>query len=186
MDYTGTFDGLAVDFATNKQKASLTLNEDARQAFENLRGKQIAITIKPYKKKRSLEANAYFHTLVGKIAEITGNSKPSIKNQLLSRYGQYEMGEDGIEHFIVRDDKDVSEREDIHLQPTSAIRVLDDGKLYRVYRVIRGTHTYDTYEMSKLIDGTVSEAKELGIETITTTEIEEMMKRYGVKIGEKT
>lgn len=51
MDYTGTFDGLAVDFATNKQKASLTLNEDARQAFENLRGKQIAITIKAYKKK---------------------------------------------------------------------------------------------------------------------------------------
>lgn len=96
------------------------------------------------------------------------------------------MGEDGIEHFIVRDDKDVSEREDIHLQPTSAIRVLDDGKLYRVYRVIRGTHTYNTYEMSKLIDGTVSEAKELGIETITTTEIEEMMKRYGVKIGKKT
>ena len=46
MDYTGTFDSLAVDFATNKQKASLTLNEDARQAFENLRGKQIAITIK--------------------------------------------------------------------------------------------------------------------------------------------
>ena len=38
MDYTGTFDGLAVDFATNKQKASLTLNEDARQAFENFRG----------------------------------------------------------------------------------------------------------------------------------------------------
>lgn len=186
MDYTGTFDSLAMDFATNKQKVGLTLNEDARQAFENLRGKQVLITIKPYKKKRSLEANAYFHTLVGKIAEVTRNSKPAIKNQLLSRYGQYEMGEDGIEHFIVRDDKDVSEREDIHLQPTSAIRVLDDGKLYRVYRVIRGTHTYDTYEMSKLIDGTVSEAKELGIETITTTEIEEMMKRYGVKIGKKT
>lgn len=25
MDYTGTFDSLAVDFATNKQKASLTI-----------------------------------------------------------------------------------------------------------------------------------------------------------------
>ena len=53
MDYTGTFDGLAVDFATNKQKARLTLNEDARQAFENYRGKQIAITIKAYKKKEA-------------------------------------------------------------------------------------------------------------------------------------
>lgn len=186
MDYTGTFDSLAVDFATNKQKATLTLNEDARRAFESLRGKQISVAIKAYRKKRSLDANSYFHVLVGKIADVTGTSKPAIKNQLLSRYGQYDMDEDGIIHFIIRDDKDVSEREDIHLQPTSATRVLDDGKLYRVYRVIRGSHTYDSYEMAKLIDGTVSEAKELGIETMTPSQIREMKERWGVKIGEKT
>ena len=186
MNYTGSFDSLAVDFATNKQKATLTLNEDARRTFENLRGKQISVTIKAYKKKRSLDANSYFHVLVGKIADATGNSKPAIKNQLLSRYGQYDMDEDGIIHFIIRDDKDVSDREDIHLQPTSATRVLDDGKLYRVYRVIRGSHTYDSYEMAKLIDGTVSEAKELGIETMTPSQIREMKERWGVKIGEKT
>lgn len=33
--------------------------------------------------------------------------------------------------------------------------------------VMRGSHTYDTDEMAKLIDGTVYEAKELGIETMT-------------------
>lgn len=133
MDYTGTFDSLAVDFATNKQKASLTLNEDARQAFENLRGKQITITIKAYKKKRSLDANSYFHVLVGKIADATGNSKVYIKNKLIAEYGQY-----------------------------------------------------DTDEMSKLIDGTVYEAKELGIETMTPNQIQEMKERWGMKIGEKT
>ncbi len=186
MDYTGTFDSLAVDFATNKQKATLTLNEDARREFESLRGKQISVAIKAYRKKRSLDANSYFHVLVGKIADVTGTSKPAIKNQLLSRYGQYDMDEDGIIHFIIRDDKDVSDREDIHLQPTSATRVLDDGKLYRVYRVIRGSHTYDSYEMAKLIDGTVSEAEELGIETMTPSQIREMKERWGVKIGEKT
>lgn len=77
MDYTGTFDGLAVDFATNKQKASLTLNEDARQAFENFRGKQIVITIKAYKKKRSLDANSYFHVLVayGSCSRLHGDGR---------------------------------------------------------------------------------------------------------------
>ena len=60
MDYTGTFDGLAVDFATNKQKASLTLNEDARQAFENLRGKQIAIT---RKKEVSMQTLTFMYWL---------------------------------------------------------------------------------------------------------------------------
>lgn len=52
--------------------------------------KQIAITIKAYKKKRSLDANSYFHVLVGKIADATGNSKVYIKNKLIAEYGQYE------------------------------------------------------------------------------------------------
>lgn len=62
----------------------------------------------------------------------------------------------------------------IHLRPTTATRILDDGKLYRVYIVMRGSHTYDTKEMSTLIDGVVQEAKELGIETMTPDEIERM------------
>ena len=90
MDFTGTFDGLGMDFTTGKQKATLTLNEDAKQTFENLHDKKVVITIKAYRKKRSLDANAYFHVLVGKIADVTGNSKVYIKNKLIAEYGQYE------------------------------------------------------------------------------------------------
>lgn len=123
MDYTGTFDSLAVDFATNKQKASLTINEDARQAFENLRGKQIAITIKAYKKKRSLDANSYFHVLVGKIADVTGNSKVYIKNKLIAEYGQYETINGALVPLPLDDDIDAYNVEFVHLQPTSRTRV---------------------------------------------------------------
>lgn len=48
---------------------------------------------------------------------------------------------------------------------------------------MRGSHTYNTAEMSKLIDGTVSEAKELGIETMTPDQIEEMKQKWGFKHG---
>lgn len=186
MDYTGTFDSLAVDFATNKQKASLTLNEDARQAFENLRGKQIAITIKAYKKKRSLDANSYFHVLVGKIADATGNSKVYIKNKLIAEYGQYETINGTLVPLPLDDDIDAYNVEFVHLQPTSKTTTNQKGKVFRVNLVMRGSHTYDTDEMSKLIDGTVYEAKELGIETMTPNQISEMKERWGVKIGEKT
>ena len=71
---------------------------------------------------------------MGKIADVIGNSKPAVKNILLAKYGQYATDENGIIHMIIRDDYDVSEREDIHLSPTSNVKVLDDGKLYRVYR----------------------------------------------------
>lgn len=186
MDYTGTFDGLAVDFATNKQKATLTLNEDARQAFENLRGKQISVRIKAYKKKRSLDANAYFHVLVGKIADVTGNSKVYIKNKLIAEYGQYETINDALVPLPLDDDIDAYNVEFVHLQPTSRTTTNQKGKVFRVNLVMRGSHTYDTDEMSKLIDGAVYEAKELGIETITPNQVKEMMERWGVKVGKET
>ena len=44
--------------------------------------------------------------------------------------------------------------------------------------MLRGSSTYDTSEMSKLIDGLVSECQELGIETIPPKEIERMMQLY--------
>lgn len=47
---------------------------------------------------------------------------------------------------------------------------------------MRGSHTYDTKEMSELIKGTVQEAKALGIETATPQEIKEMEERWGLKI----
>lgn len=184
MDFTGHFESLMVDFTSGKQKAVLELNEDARQTFENLREcEKISVAINKYRKKRSLDANAYFHVLVGKIADVLGNSKPAVKNMLISKYGQYEIENGSLVNLIIREDIDVSEKEDIHLSPTSSVKTLDDGKLYRVYRLMRGSHTYNTEEMSKLIDGTVSEAKELGIETMTPDQIEEMKQKWGMKFG---
>lgn len=180
MEFTGKFNDLMVDFSTGKQKAVLTLNEDARQTFENLKDKELSIVIKAYRKKRSLDANAYFHVLVGKIADVIGNSKPAVKNILLAKYGQYARDEDGIIYMILREDIDVSEREDIHLSPTSSVKELDDGKLYRVYRLLKGSHEYDTYEMAKLIDGAVSDARELGIETMTPNQLREMKERWHI------
>ena len=63
MEFTGTFSDLMVDFSTGKQKAVLTLNEDARQTFENLKDKELSISIKKYRKKRSLDANSTFMSL---------------------------------------------------------------------------------------------------------------------------
>ena len=47
-----------------------------------------------------------------------------------------------------------------------------------IYQVYRGSHTYDTKEMSILIGGTVQEAKDLDIETMPPDELERMMKAY--------
>mgnify|MGYP003209610849 CR=1 FL=1 len=46
----------------------------------------------------------------------------------------------------------------------------------------RGSHEYDTAEMAKLIDGTVSDAKELGIETMTPTQLKEIKERWKINV----
>ena len=47
---------------------------------------------------------------------------------------------------------------------------------------MRGSHTFDSAEMSRLITATVDEAKELGIETMTPDEIARMNALWGEKI----
>ena len=52
-------------------------------------------------------------------------------------------------------------------------KIRDNGT-FAAYAMIKGSSEYDTKEMSVFIDGVVSEAKELGIQTETPEEIERL------------
>ena len=49
--------------------------------------------------------------------------------------------------------------------------------------MIKGSSEYDTGEMSRFIDGVISECKELGIQTMTPDEIEELKQKWGVEVA---
>ena len=125
--------------------------------------------------KRSLSANAYFHVLCQKVAEKTSQSLTEVKNQMIADYGQTDIN---MATIILRDDIDWRKIQGIHLHPTMATRVLDNGKLYRVYYVMRGSHTYDSKEMNILIQGIIQEAKAVGVETIPPNELHMMLERW--------
>lgn len=137
--------------------------------------------LSPHKdvKRRSLSANNYFYALCTKIAEKLRISLNEVHNQMLSRYGYPEYMDDKIVYFILPDKVDVNKLEGVHLKATSKTQVLDNGDLNRVYIVMRGSSTYNTVEMARLIDGVISEAKELDIETITVTEKDKMLEQWG-------
>ncbi|MDD3363238.1 MAG: hypothetical protein PHW34_16380 [Hespellia sp.] len=183
---TGKIHDIAIDFATRHQLITFEMNEDISASYENLKNKdKLTIEFKQYREKRSLNANAYFHVLLGKIADVQHVSKPFMKNFLLRRYGQLALIDDKLMDFIVRDDlsDQVDECEEVHLKPTSHTTTMANGKVYRVYYLLIGSHEYNTQEMSVLIDGTVSEAKELGIETMTPDDLERMKSKWGVDVG---
>lgn len=172
METTGKLAGISRDYKTDNFLISFLLFHATPDEIAELQGcDTLDVTARRHREKRSLSANAYFHSLLSKIASKLGESITERKNALIAEYGQVD---EQVKTIILADEIDWRKIEPLHLRPTTATRVLDDGRLYRVYYVMRGSHTYNTAEMSRLIDATVEQAKELGIETLTPAELERM------------
>lgn len=133
----------------------------------------VLIEVKEYKEKRTLTQNSYFHVLVGKIAQKVQSTNTEIKNHLVADYGAYDGD---IEHLILKDSVEWEKIEGIHLKPSSFVKVLDNDQLYRVFYVMKPTHVLNTAEFSRLVDGAVEEANQLGIETLLPAELERLRK----------
>jgi len=156
----------------SKGKFILQLEIEPRDVTALLE-KDLRLTLKQWHERRSLNANAYFHVLVGKIAEAVGQSNAYIKNDLIRKYGQYEYIDDKILVYITNAPPEyMYEREEVHTALHST-KVVSGVNQY-TYLILRGTHSYNTQEMSRLIDGAVNEARELGIETMSPAELERM------------
>lgn len=179
MDFTGHFNNIGRDFYTGEYIIDLRVYQDVTQAFEKFkRCEDLDIVIKKHRKKRSLDANAYYWQLLSKLAEALHVSKPFMHNHLLRQYGQTEYYDGRFVTVTIPDtdtaQKKADEDEYTHLKPTSQVRLGNDGVMYRTYKLLRGSHSYNTKEMSELIDGLVSECKQAGIETMTPDELDRL------------
>lgn len=179
MELTGKAVGASLDFDTNRFRITFEVNENdiVKAEYDKLKSyDKLKIKAVKYTQRRSLDANAYFHVLVGKIADALTISKAKAKNVLICKYGQPQLLPDGdiMVYKTNAPEEFMWEQESIHAIP---VKYEEKATFYKIYR---GSHTYDTKEMSVLIDGTVADAKELGIETDTPAEIAEMKERWGV------
>ncbi|MEE3307865.1 hypothetical protein [Sharpea azabuensis] len=118
--------------------------------------------IKEHKEKRSLNANAYAWSLISKIADALRMSKEECYLLMLKRYGQSEI-------VSVLSEIDVSGYFKYY-EPIATATL--QGKEFTHYKIFKGSSEYDTREMSILIDGIISEAKEMDIETLPPGEVE--------------
>lgn len=124
--------------------------------------------VKEHHEKRSLSANSYYWTLLTKLAGVLHTSKDELHEIMLQRYGKYIVGKEGnIITATFSVDTDVSQLQG-HYE-----FITDNGK-FAAYRVIKGSHEYDTKEMSELLDGLISECQECDIETLTPAQLEEL------------
>ena len=133
-------------------------NQDRERLFE----------IKEHREKRSLNANAYAWALIGKIADAMRISKDECYLLMLKRYGQHEL-------VSVLSEVNMAGYFKYYEEAGSSIL---HGKGFTHYRLFKGSSEYDTREMAILIDGIVSEAQELGIETLPPDELKRLTEKW--------
>lgn len=124
-------------------------------------------TVEKARKKRSLDANAYLWLLVGKIAAVAGIPTDDVYRNAIRDAGEFTplpIRADAVDEFSrIWSAKGIGWFVDI----------LDDSKLpgYKLVRAYNGSSTYDTKQMSRLIDYVVQDAKSLDVETMTDREL---------------
>lgn len=152
-----------------KQRITFEIDTDFRDRADRLKGKELDIDVKQHREKRSKNANAYFHVLVNKIAGETGESDEQVKKRLVENYGAIDRDADGllagakIPHTV-----DITKYWPYVRYVETRI---ENGKAFNCYLFYKHTSDMDSKEMARLIEGAISEAQELGIETDTPEEL---------------
>lgn len=143
--------------------------QSALAAAEALLGKRLTIKVDKYREKRSLDANAYAWLLIGKIGDAVRLSKEEVYLQMLKDYGQSDLvsvlAHIPVEHYF-------------KYYQEAGESVLN-GKLFKHYRVYKGSSRFDSREMSIFLDGIIYEAKLLDIPTETPDKIAKMKDLWG-------
>jgi hypothetical protein len=123
--------------------------------------------IKQHRPKRSLNANNYMWALLTEIAEVLSKEYPrapeEIYFEMLKKYGVRTT------ISIIADGTEIFEQSYPYTERFGDSTL--NGKQFFHYHIWKGSSQYDTKEMSRLIDGVVSEAQELKIETATPEEL---------------
>ena len=174
-----SINGQQVSFLTHD------IREMDRVISENL-GKDLCIEIKPVRKGRSLKANSYAWTLITEMANKLRTSKDECYLMMLQRYGQPVVDKDGnaVMFSALSSIPQETLIEHVGYVAPLATKGYVDGKEFTHYRVLKGSHEFDTREMSIFIDGIVSECKDLGIEVIPPEQLEHMKSLWGKKNAE--
>ena len=161
------------DWMVTTGGAWLMLKTDLKAATkfcgeEHKKGKTYDMEIKEHRNKRSLDANAYCWVLLGKIANKVGLGKDEVYREMIKDVG------DNYTVVPIRNDAVDKWIENWKTRGVGWVcDIIGDSKIEGYTNVITyyGSSTYDTKQMSALINLVVQECKTLGIETATPAEL---------------
>lgn len=178
MTSTGTIQNISLDYKTKKPVITLQLDAtDSIESLEQIKDDKLSVEIKKWRKKRSLDANAYCWLLCDRIAKElskdgTIHKKEEIYQDTIMQIGTFEpfiVQENGLDKF-----KRIWQNQGLGFVVQEVNR---KDKCVRV-NCYYGSSTYDSKEMSLLIELLVDTAKSLNIETMPKQELESLLRSW--------
>lgn len=140
--------------------------------LRNKRDRPYDLIIKEHRKKRSLDANAYFWELVGQLADRLRITPKEIYRQAIQDIGgNYEIVP--VKNEAVSKFKEAWEKNGLGWPCVD----MGPSKLpgYRNLKAYYGSSTYDTRQMSMLIDHIVQDCKAVGLDTKSKEELDSLL-----------
>ena len=176
MQTTGEITDLGIDLKTRKTKVTLLLDTKQPEVIEELQQKKLDVEIKKYREKRSTDSNAYAWVLLGKLQNRLDIPKEEIYKNLIRNIGSYEVvpvKNEAVKKFIQAWSKN----------GIGWVTETTKSKLEGYTNVIAyyGSSTYNTAEMTRLINSIVEECKQVGIETKPQAVIDSLLRVWDKK-----
>lgn len=135
--------------------------------FESYGDKELLVKVQPYSKRRSLSQNAYMWVLLNELAIKLQLSKEEVYKKYIKDYGVFE---------IIPIKNEACERFKRNWTSNGIgwiVEDIGDSKLqgYTKMMVYYGSSTYNSIEMSRVINAVIDDCQEQGINTMSLKDI---------------
>lgn len=162
---------VTANFLTKKMRVTFELETMCDP--QELEGKDLRLKAVIWRNKRSLDANGLLWVCLDKIASALNTDKWEVYLLMLKRYGKFTyilVKPNAVEYTktIWRESEVIGE---VDVNGTKSVQML----------CYFGSSTYDSKEFSRLLDGVISEMKDMGLETPAQEEMDRMLAEWGKK-----
>ena len=143
--------------------------------------KGLEVEFKPYSERRTLSMNAYLWVLCDKIAKNSIFQEKRGNPMTAELYYKECILQKGVWHFmqIVKEAYEEHKRMWERLGEGNQLVMWEERKGSYIFKQYYGSSCYNKEQMSILIDYIISQAEELGIETLTPKELEKLKAQWG-------
>ena len=177
MNSVGILQDISIDYKTNKPKITLLLEQrESISSLEDIKDNKLSIEIKKYRKSRSIDANRYFWKLLQEVCEYKDidtieEYKRRVKE--LGIFKQFKIMTQDVKTF----QKIWTDRGIAWFCEVADTTYIGNVEI-KIINAYYGSSSYNTKQMSRLIDNLVQDCKAIGIETKSDAKIDSLLRQW--------